>query len=105
MLFRSGIISVVSNQIPAEMAALAKACLAGDFETARGFYRRYLALMNINFIESNPIPVKFAMSRMGLLEPVWRLPLGPPQPASQGAIERAIEEAGLLAGRGAPVAG
>lgn len=100
-----GIISVVSNQIPAEMAALAKACLAGDFDTARGYYRRYLPLMNVNFVESNPIPVKYAMARMGLLQPVWRLPLVPPQPASQKTIERVIEQAGLLAAGRIPVAG
>lgn len=100
-----GIISVVSNQIPAEMASLAKACLAGEFDTARGFYRRYLPLMNVNFVESNPIPVKYAMARMGLLEPVWRLPLVAPQPASQQTIGRVIEEAGLLAGGRIPVAG
>lgn len=100
-----GIISVVSNEIPAEMAALARACLSGDFETARGYYRKYLPLMNVNFVESNPIPVKYAMARMGLLEPVWRLPLVPPQPASQTAIKRVLEEAGLMAGGRVPVAG
>ncbi len=100
-----GIISVVSNEIPAEMAALARACLAGDFETARGYYRKYLPLMNVNFVESNPIPVKYAMSRMGLLEPVWRLPLCPPQPAAQAAIERVLAQTGLPAGGRVPVAG
>ena len=100
-----GIISVASNEIPGEMTAIAQACLRGDFAAARALYRRYLPLMNVNFIESNPIPVKAAMALMGLLEPVWRLPLVPPAPASLQKIGKVLEEAGLLAGRGAPVAG
>lgn len=100
-----GIISVVSNQIPAEMTAIARACLSGDFATARDYYRRWLPLMNVNFVESNPIPVKYAMARMGLLEPVWRLPLVAPQPPAQAAIDRVLEECGLLAGGRVPVAG
>ena len=90
-----GVISVVSNQIPAAMTQLAQACLRGDFETARAIQRRYLPLMNVNFVESNPIPVKAAMGLMGLLEPVYRLPLGPPAAASMAKIERVLEAAGL----------
>jgi 4-hydroxy-tetrahydrodipicolinate synthase len=91
-----GIISVVSNQIPAEMTQLAGACLRGDFATARAIQRKYLALMNVNFIESNPIPVKAAMAMMGLLEPVWRLPLVPPAEASAARIRRVLEECSLV---------
>jgi 4-hydroxy-tetrahydrodipicolinate synthase len=91
-----GIISVVSNEIPREMAQLAQACLRGDFETARGIQKRYLPLMNVNFVESNPIPVKAAMGMMGLLEPVYRLPLVPPGAASLAKIEKVLETAGLL---------
>jgi 4-hydroxy-tetrahydrodipicolinate synthase len=98
-----GVISVVSNQIPAEMTQLAHACLKGDFETARQIQRRFLPLMNVNFVESNPIPVKAAMAMMGLLEPVYRLPLCPPAEASRARIEKVLEEAGLL--RGVRVAG
>jgi 4-hydroxy-tetrahydrodipicolinate synthase len=98
-----GVISVVSNQIPAEMTQLAHACLKGDFETARQIQRRFLSLMNVNFVESNPIPVKAAMAMMGLLEPVYRLPLCPPAEASRARIEKVLEEAGLL--RGVRVAG
>jgi 4-hydroxy-tetrahydrodipicolinate synthase len=54
--------------------------------------------MEINFIETSPGPVKFAMARMGLLEPVWRLPIVAPQPASQQKIEAVLESLGLLAG-------
>ncbi|HEY2014085.1 MAG TPA: 4-hydroxy-tetrahydrodipicolinate synthase [Bryobacteraceae bacterium] len=98
-----GIISVVSNQIPAEMTQLAQACLRGDFETARAIQARYLPLMNVNFVESNPIPVKAAMGLMGLLEPVYRLPMVPPAAASLAKIEKVLEGVGLL-GR-VPVAG
>ena len=99
-----GIISVVANQIPGEMTQLAQACLRGDFETARQIQARYLPLMNVNFVESNPIPVKAAMGLMGLLEPVYRLPLVPPGAASLAKIETVLEAAGLLLGR-VPVAG
>jgi 4-hydroxy-tetrahydrodipicolinate synthase len=97
-----GIVSVVSNQIPGEMTHLAQACLRGDFETARRIQARYLPLMNINFVESNPIPVKAAMGLMGLLEPVYRLPLTPPSPANLVRIAKVLETAGLL--RSVPVA-
>ena len=73
-----GIVSVASNEIPAEMTAIAQAALRNDFEAARKLQRKYLPLMNINFIESNPIPVKSAMGLMGLLDPVFRLPWFPP---------------------------
>jgi 4-hydroxy-tetrahydrodipicolinate synthase len=90
-----GIISVVSNQIPGEMARLAHACLRGDFEQARQIQARYLPLMNVNFVESNPIPVKAAMSLMGLLEPVYRLPMCPPSAASMAKIAKVLESVGL----------
>jgi 4-hydroxy-tetrahydrodipicolinate synthase len=91
-----GIISVVSNEIPAEMTQLAQHCLAGDFAAARKIQQRFLPLMNINFIESSPGPVKSAMAMMGLLEPVWRLPLVAPSAASQAKIEKVLETCGLL---------
>jgi 4-hydroxy-tetrahydrodipicolinate synthase len=93
-----GVVSVVSNQIPAEFTALTHAALAGDFAHARLLQRTYQALMEINFVETSPGPVKFAMSRMGLLEPVWRLPMVAPQIASQQKIDAVLESLGLLAG-------
>jgi 4-hydroxy-tetrahydrodipicolinate synthase len=90
-----GIISVVSNEIPGQMTQLAQACLRGDFETARTIQARYLPLMNINFVESNPIPVKAAMGLMSLLEPVYRLPMCPPSAASLARIEKVLEAVGL----------
>jgi 4-hydroxy-tetrahydrodipicolinate synthase len=90
-----GVISVVSNEIPGPMAQLTQACLRGDYETARSVQARYLPLMNVNFIESNPIPVKAAMGLMGLLEPVYRLPMCPPSAASLAKIEKVLEAVGL----------
>jgi 4-hydroxy-tetrahydrodipicolinate synthase len=91
-----GVISVASNEIPAEMTRLARAALDNDFPGARQLQRKYLPLMEINFVESNPIPVKAAMAMMGLLEPVWRLPLVPPQETNSRKIQSVIEELGLL---------
>jgi len=91
-----GIISVASNEIPAAMSQLAAHCLAGDFAAARAIQAKYLPLMNVNFVESNPIPVKAAMALMGLLEPVWRLPLVPPSPGSLEKIQKVLDSVGLL---------
>ena len=93
-----GVISVASNEIPAEMTAIAQACLRNDFPAAREMQARFLPLMNINFVESNPIPVKAAMALMGLLEPVWRLPMVPPSQASLAKIEAVLQTTGLLSG-------
>jgi 4-hydroxy-tetrahydrodipicolinate synthase len=94
-----GVVSVVSNEIPAEMTALTQSALANDFAAAREQQRKYLPLMDVNFVESNPIPVKAALALMGLLEPVWRLPMCPPAEANLAKIEKALETLGLLAGR------
>jgi len=93
-----GLISVVSNQIPAEMTRLTQLCLAGDFIGARAIHRRYFPLMEVNSIETNPIPVKAGMALMGLLEPVYRLPLVPPKPENLEKIRRALESVGLMQG-------
>lgn len=92
-----GIISVASNEIPAEMSRLAQSCLDGDYASARALQKQWLPLMDVNFVESNPIPVKYAMSRMGLLEPVWRLPLVPPSPAAAQRIDQVLKQSGLIA--------
>ncbi len=91
-----GVISVVSNEIPAEMARLATLCLEGQFTQAREIHRRYLPLMEVNFVESNPGPVKAALALMGLIEPVYRLPMVAPQPASLARIEKVLESLSLL---------
>ena len=100
-----GIISVVSNEIPAEMSALTRYCLAGDFASARRMQSKYLPLMEINFVESNPIPVKAAMGLMGLLEPIYRLPMCPPKPENLARIQKALDTLGLLTDRRVRVAG
>ncbi len=91
-----GIISVASNEIPAEMTRLAQLCLRDDFVGARQLQKKYLPLMEMNFIESNPIPVKAAMGLMELLEPVWRLPLVPPKPENFAKIRSVLKSVGLL---------
>ena len=93
-----GVISVASNEIPAEMTAIAQACLRNDFPTARMIQANFLPLMNVNFVESNPIPVKAAMALMGLLEPVWRLPMVPPSQGNLAKIESVLQSTGLLSG-------
>src|SRR5256884_4414010 len=96
-----GVISVVSNEIPAEMTHLTRLALRGDFAGAREIHRRYLSLMEINFVESNPIPVKAALAEMELLEPVWRLPLVPPKSENRARIRGVLESLGLVAREGA----
>jgi 4-hydroxy-tetrahydrodipicolinate synthase len=91
------VISVVSNEIPGEMTRLAQAAMRGDYAGARAMQRQWFDLMQVNFVESNPGPVKAAMAMMGLLDPVWRLPLVPPTEASCAKIEAVLEKAGLLA--------
>jgi 4-hydroxy-tetrahydrodipicolinate synthase len=91
-----GVISVVSNEIPAAMTRLTHLALGGDFEAARQLHRRYLPIMEINFVESNPIPVKTAMAEMGLLKPVWRLPLTPARPENQARIHSVLESLSLV---------
>lgn len=91
-----GVISVVANEIPREMTRLIHACLDGDFAHARELQRRYLPLMEMNFIESNPIPAKAAMAEMGLMEPVWRLPLVPPKAENLERIRSVLQATGIL---------
>ncbi len=90
-----GVISVVSNEIPAEMSQLVRLALAGRFAEAREIHRRYHPLMEINFVESNPGPVTAAMAEMSLLEPSWRLPLVAPQPANLARIRSVSDSLGL----------
>ena len=94
-----GLISVVSNQIPREMTALVQYAMANQFPAARDLQRKYLPLMEVNFVESNPIPVKAAMAMMGLLEPVWRLPMCPPSAANHAKVEKVLESLGMLSNR------
>ena len=81
-----GIVSVASNEVPSEMARMVEAAERNDFAAARRLHAALLPLMMINFIESNPIPVKSAMAAMGLLDEVYRLPMVPPRDASRVRI-------------------
>ncbi len=91
-----GVISVVSNEIPAEMARLTQLCLQNDFPAAREIHRKYFPLMEVNFVETNPGPVKAALAFMELLEPVWRLPLVSPKAENLARIRGVLESLGLL---------
>ena len=78
-----GIVSVVSNEIPAEMTRLTQAALANKWDMARLIFRKYLPLMQANFMESNPGPAKAVLSMMGRIEEVYRLPLVPMRPENR----------------------
>jgi 4-hydroxy-tetrahydrodipicolinate synthase len=93
-----GIISVASNEIPAEMSRMVELAERGDFAGARALHTKLLPLLMVNFIESNPIPVKSAMASMGLLEEVYRLPMVPPRPASKQKIEAVLHSLGVTGG-------
>ncbi len=92
-----GVISVVANEIPAEFRKLTKLALAGDLAGARALQRQWFPLMEVNFCETNPGPVKAAMAMMGLLEPVFRLPMVPPSEGNRAKIEAVLKSIGLLA--------
>src|SRR5271163_145266 len=94
-----GVISVVSNEIPAEMTTLVRHAMQGNFDGARALHRRYHPLMEVNFLESNPIPVKAAMAEMGLLEAAWRLPLVAPKAENLLRIRGVLESLGLISRR------
>ena len=91
-----GIISVASNECPAEMARMVEAAERNDFAAARELHARVLPLMLANFAESNPIPVKAAMAQMGLLEENYRLPMVPPRPETREKLRRALAAVGAL---------
>ncbi len=91
-----GIISVASNEIPKQMAEMTRAALAGDWGTARRIHRKFLPLMQANFIESNPMPVKCVLAMMGKMEENYRLPMLRVKPETKTKLEKIAREAGLL---------
>lgn len=91
-----GIISVASNEIPREMAEMTRAALNNDWDTARRIHRKYLPLMQANFIESNPLPVKAVLAMMGKLEEVYRLPLLPMRRDTRSRLQKVATEVGLI---------
>jgi 4-hydroxy-tetrahydrodipicolinate synthase len=93
----AGVVSVASNEIPAEMAGMANAALDNDWTTARALSRRYFRLLTANFWESSPGPVKCVMAMMGRLKENYRLPMVPVTPVTQARLFALAEELGLLA--------
>jgi 4-hydroxy-tetrahydrodipicolinate synthase len=91
-----GIISVASNEIPKEMAEMTRAALTGDWITARRIHRKYLPLMQANFLESNPMPVKCVLARMGKMAENYRLPMLRVKPETRTKLEKIAKEAGLI---------
>ena len=91
-----GVISVVSNEIPGPMTRLTRLLLEGKYDEARKLHFELLPLMQANFIETNPIPVKAALAMMGMLEEVYRLPLVPMKPENRAKLEKALAAQGLL---------
>jgi 4-hydroxy-tetrahydrodipicolinate synthase len=91
-----GIISVAANQVPRAMHELTAACARGDFAEGRRIHYRLLRLMNLNFVESSPIPVKTSLAMMGLCAESFRLPLCPPQDATRETLRAALRELELL---------
>jgi 4-hydroxy-tetrahydrodipicolinate synthase len=92
----AGIISVISNEIPGPMTRLAHLCLDGKIDEARKLHFELLPLMQVNFIETNPIPVKAALAMMGMIEEVYRLPLVPMKPENRAKLEKVLAAQGLL---------
>src|SRR5207245_8918564 len=99
-----GIISVASNEIPHEMSEMTRAALNNDWDTARRIQRKYLPLMQANFLESNPLPVKAVLAMMGKIEEVYRLPLLPMRRETSSRLPRMATEAGLITRPAAPPA-
>ena len=91
-----GLISVVSNQVPYEMTELTQAALANDFDKARALQKKYLPLMQANFLESNPMPVKCVLAMMGKMEENYRLPMVQVKKETRAKLEKIASEAGLL---------
>jgi 4-hydroxy-tetrahydrodipicolinate synthase len=91
-----GVVSVVSNEVPDLMVALTTAALTGDWDAARALHYRLLPLMETNFIESNPGPVKAALAALGLLEEHLRLPLVPVQDATRTRVRAVLADLALL---------
>jgi len=99
-----GVISVASNEIPHEMASLTRAALVNDWTAARALHRQYLPLMQANFIESSPLPVKAVLAMMGKIEEVYRLPLVPMRRDTRSRLQRIATEVGLITKASTPAA-
>jgi 4-hydroxy-tetrahydrodipicolinate synthase len=96
-----GIISVASNEIPREMSEMTCAALSNDWQKARALHRKFVPLMQANFIESNPMPVKAVLAMMGRVEEIYRLPMVPMKRETRAKLQQVAMEAGLLKGQAA----
>jgi 4-hydroxy-tetrahydrodipicolinate synthase len=94
--FADGVISVIANQMPGEFSNMVRLALKGDFEKAGELHYKMFELMKINFIESNPIPVKTALSLMGKIEDNFRLPLVKMTKANKEKLEKVLKELKLV---------
>ena len=91
-----GIISVVSNQIPREMSQMTRFALEGKWDDARKLQKKYLALMQANFLESNPMPVKCVLAMMGKIEENYRLPMVKVKPETRAKLEKVARDCGII---------
>jgi 4-hydroxy-tetrahydrodipicolinate synthase len=91
-----GVVSVASNEAPAEMAQIVELCEKGDYAAARKLHHWLLPLIQVNFVETNPIPCKAAMAAMGLIEENYRLPMVPPSAAAREKIVRVLQQLKML---------
>jgi len=91
-----GVISVVSNLLPAKVKALTKAALDGDFEKARALHYELLPFIKAAFVETNPVPIKQALSWAGLPSGPARLPMGKLSPASEAVLKKSLVDLGIL---------
>jgi 4-hydroxy-tetrahydrodipicolinate synthase len=91
-----GVVSVASNEAPAEMSQIVELCEKGDYVAARKLHHWLLPLIQVNFVETNPIPCKAAMAAMGLIEENYRLPMVPPGTAAREKIVRVLQQLKML---------
>jgi 4-hydroxy-tetrahydrodipicolinate synthase len=92
-----GLVSVASNEIPREMADMTRAALNNDWQSARQIYRKYWPLMQANFIESSPMPVKTVLAMMGRIEEAYRLPMVSVRRETRSKLQKIAGEVGLIA--------
>jgi 4-hydroxy-tetrahydrodipicolinate synthase len=100
-----GIISVAANEIPREMAEMTRAAMNNDWQTARQIQRKYLPLMQANFLESNPLPVKAALAMLNKIEETYRLPLLPMRRDTRSKLQKILTDVGLTSKPAAPSMG
>jgi 4-hydroxy-tetrahydrodipicolinate synthase len=92
----AGVISVISNEVPRQVTNLTHLLLEGKYDEARKLNAKLLPLMQANFIETNPIPVKAALAMMGKIKEVYRLPMCAMKPENRAKLEKVLAEQGLL---------